>query len=227
MPVWLRALDNLRIEEKGQLVTKRPGDWFQTGKMDARKFIAAGKAEIPRDDIRDNVRSLGECAVIITSDTTDSSVLGDIAGKLGVVENAQPNLPLEYTLIWDGVTGLTEKIIESGFVRLATFEGDKNAEPWEILAELVSDEMTAANYGIEEERDRTLGVISDLRVPVYSTSALWVRKTDATEAVIEQWVAEVEDGANSEHAFLRAIYTHHPMVCTLPAGWSQRFAWEG
>jgi hypothetical protein len=224
MPVWLIARSKVRIEERGQLVSKEPGEWFQTGKMQAREFLAQGRAEIPRDDIRNDVRSLDQCGIVTPHEIDPPGDLGDI---LGGFEHGELCLPFEYTMLWDGVTNVNPKTIEAGFVRLMSFEGEPGAEPWEVLAELASDDLTAQNYGGEEERAETEEVIGDLRVPVYNDGVLWVRRTDATEAMVESWAEEVEAGADRQHALLRAIYTAHPMVCTLPAGWSQRFAWDG
>ena len=61
-------------------------------------------------------------------------------------------------------------------------------------------------------------------MPVYNAGLLWVRKTDATERMIELFN---EDDGDRNHALLRAIYSSLPMVLTLPAGWSRRFQWEG
>lgn len=223
---WLRVKPGQRvqIERQGKLVTKVGGEWFQTGKMQARDFIARGLAEIPRDDLRDEVCGLDKCAIVISGVSEFATeLLGELGKKVDVVIS-DPQLPSEFNFLLDmSMASLpVGNGIEAGLARIMSFE-DNVADPWEVAAELYTDDMIAADYGSDDERELTAEVIGDLRVPVYNSGLLWVRKTEATKRMIELWN---NDDGERNHALLRAIYRALPMVLTLPSGWSQRFGWE-
>lgn len=127
------------------------------------------------------------------------------------------SLPFEQTLIWKPPMEISRVGVMQGFSRLLNVQDIHQA--WEVLAMLVDLNLSAGKLGDEDERTRTLEVVGDLRLPVYDVRALWVRRTEATERTVARWAAEVKGGADERHAFLRAIYTERPMLCTLPPGW--------
>ena len=232
--VWVRAIDVLYVNENGQRVTKRAGEWAEVGKHQARMLLASGQAEIPKRDTRNEVQEYDQCGVRVriplaplsshipwfhrADFTIDISVFGDLADKL-VFTQGEPAITHDFTVIWKPSTPVVPHAVEMGLARLHSFE-DTDAEPWEMLAILASETEWADSFGSDEERAKTEGAIGDLRIPVYDTNMLWVRKTERTEAVIARWLTELRQGADEQHAFLRALYAEHVLMCTLPANWA-------
>ena len=127
------------------------------------------------------------------------------------------SLPYACTLIWVPGTKVSQQVVTQGFARLLSPQDTSVA--WEILAMLVDRNLLASSVGSKEERARTLKEVGDLRLPVYDVRALWMRRTDAAKRLVARWAREVEQGADKQHAFLRALYGEGAMLCTLPPGW--------
>jgi len=89
--------------------------------------------------------------------------------------------------------------------------------PWQIAAMLFGPE--AATFGSKDERQKTEEVIGVLSIPIYNVFAMWIRRTGTTRRIVKAWWDEVENGADSFHAFLRAFYQNPVPMCTLPVGW--------
>jgi len=201
------------------LVTYHPGDWIEVKKKRAKKLLASGKAEIPRQDIMSDVAGFNECGILIRGEEQELLFDSRIEVSFGEIslpyENVTVLLKPNYYITW--------KAIEAGLLRITNFE-DTDAEPWEMMAMLFDNDVTADDVGTEDERAKTKELIGDLRLPVYDTDILWVRKTDSTEAVIDRWVKELETSNDEKHSFLRALYAERAMMLTLPSGWSSQ--WE-
>lgn len=201
------------------MVTYHPGDWIEVKKKRAKKLLASGKAEIPRQDIMSDVAGFNECGILIRGEEQELLFDSRIEVSFGEIslpyENVTVLLKPNYYITW--------KAIEAGLLRITNFE-DTDAEPWEMMAMLFDNNVTADDVGTEDERAKTKELIGDLRLPVYDTDILWVRKTDSTEAVIDRWVKELETSNDEKHSFLRALYAERAMMLTLPSGWSSQ--WE-
>jgi len=232
--VWVRVISIIYVSENGEMVTKRAGEWAEVGKHQARMLLASGQAEIPKQDTRNKMQEYGQCGVRVripiaplsshiprshqADSTIDTSAFGDLADKLAFTQG-EPAITHNFTVIWKPPSLVVPCAVETGLARLQSFE-DTDAEPWEMVAILASETEWADSFGSDEERTKTEDTIGDLRIPVYDTNMLWVRKTERTEAVIARWLAELCQGADEQHAFLRALYAEHVLMCTLPANWA-------
>lgn len=229
--VWVRAVTVLHVDESGQKKKKRPGEWVEVGRHQARLWLASGQAEIPKISTRNSIQDYGLCGVRVRiplfplsnqipqyqDSAIDISVFGNLADRL-TLSYGEPAITQDYTIIWKPPLAIVPGAVEMGLIRLHSFE-DTDAEPWEMVAMLASETEWANSFGSDEERTKTESAIGDLRIPVYDTRLLWVRKTERTEAVISRWAAELRQGADEQHAFLRALYAEHILMCTLPANW--------
>lgn len=119
-------------------------------------------------------------------------------------------------MLWFPGRRITAAAIVLGLMRI---DADDPDLAWEMAAMLDSQSRIAQDIGTAADKARTLEVLGDLRLPVYETGSLWVRRTEMTEEVLRLWCAEVDAGANEQHAFLRTIYTRRVLLCTLPADW--------
>lgn len=110
---------------------------------------------------------------------------------------------------WDGTVQLKESRIDKGLALLDT---------WEMVAPLY-DTLIAARSGKDEaERTLTEGIIRDLRVPVYETGIVFLRRCEATITFLHLWRDEKLRG-DSPLAFLRALYVAQPLIYALPSAW--------
>jgi len=92
-------------------------------------------------------------------------------------------------------------------------------ERWDVAAPFWKAGTLAQDVGTPEDRKRTVGILHDLRVPVYSNELLFVRNSPAGKAFLSAWRAECEGGGDERLAFLRALYVVKPTFCVLPRLW--------
>ena len=149
----------------------------------------------------------------------DKSFFGILRHQLG-----EPSLPYEYTVLWDPSLKTPLRGIEAGLMRLGNAELFPDQDSWEVLATLVSLTTLASDIGSPGEQRKTEVVVGDLRLPVYDTRLLWIRRTPATENLIAMWASELEKGSDEQHSFLRSLYSSRIMMCTLPPGWQNKQA---
>lgn len=219
--VLIRAVTIVRaVNESGTLTTYYPGDWFRVGKQRAIELLESGQAEMPEDAQaqRALTEDLNGCGIYVLNGTVrEARQLTSTLYNLDACEySGALRLPWDRTLIWDARRALEQKQMVLGFVRV---EDTGEYASWEVAAMLRGNEMLASEIGDHAERRRTLEVVGDLRIPVYDATAVWVRKTPATERFINAWDTERQESECEEHAFLRALYRNRVLLCSLPTGW--------
>ncbi len=124
------------------------------------------------------------------------------------------DLPWERTLFLDPAIGRVPwEQIPRGFDFLAR---------WEAAAPVWSYETLASDAAAGAERERTAALIGDLRVPLYETGLLFVRRCERGQALLDAW--RVEGSGDARLAFLRALYEVKPLFCALPRSWLQKAA---
>ncbi len=118
----------------------------------------------------------------------------------------EPRLVYERTLfIGDGIV-VPWDLVPRGFDFLGA---------WEAAAPVWSYETLAANLAQGKERERTASLIGDLRVPLYSTELLFLRRCENSERLLNLWQAD----GSGRLAFLRALYEVKPLFLALPRSW--------
>ena len=130
------------------------------------------------------------------------------------IDHKRGQLTIAYprTLLWDTSFRVRPETLGPGFGLLKT---------WDCAAPIVSYETLAVHVGTEEDRARTAKIIRDLRVPLYDTRLLFVRRNTIGRALIDMWRTELELGGNEQLAFLRAFYTIKPRMNALPTTWNK------
>lgn len=207
------------IRKAGTLRTYRPGDWVDVGKQTALAWIAEGSAVDPAD-----VTCLSEDILQKRSGVVVRGERGKVNlevfkkfGNLLRFTYGPPTVRYEHTLIWDPLAPIGHFQVLLGFSRIQKTREEYDS--WEIAAMLASSTTLARDIGSTQERRRTQEVVGDLRLPVYSTKAIWVRKTPSAQQTIERWASALAEGQHPQHAFLRALYAEQPLICTLPGDW--------
>jgi hypothetical protein len=89
---------------------------------------------------------------------------------------------------------------------------------WDAAAPLWRYGVTAADLGTPAEKQATVRVTRDLRIPVYAPELLFVKDSDDGRALVATWRRECEHG-DERLAFVRALYIVKPRFCALPRTW--------
>lgn len=206
------------IRRKGQIQHYEPGDWVQVGRHLGLQWLAEGSASIPGlENVEALAGDLETCAVLVRGSVALAKPIRSKYWGL-TIEKWGGTLIKERNLVWNPqeiMLSPDQAIV--GFARIAETSGDY--DDWDVAAMLLSDQAMAVHFGNKAEQQKTKKVIGDLRVPVYNTAAVWLRNTARAKQLVAAWWTEVDKGANEHHAFLRAVYSTQPLICTLPAGW--------
>jgi len=211
---WVKTLKTLsRYDLGGAYRTYQPGDWFQVNNQEMLELLSREMIQTNRLDIKVNFAGQ-DVGVAVRSGTPTEHMLDNYG--MQCIRSDAFKMPWERTAFWNVKYPMTAEGVALGLIRV---DGRDEEPTWEMAAMLADRDRMARDIGTAEEKARTLEVLGDLRLPVYETGILWVRRTEATEEVIQLWRAEVDAGADERHAFLRTIYTHRVMLCTLPADW--------
>lgn len=212
MWVCLRVRKNIII--KGTMQSYQPGDWIEVGKHLGLGWVKSGEAYVvDNDDGR--IQATAGILVIGTISPEYRTKLSEIAGLQWAFADQvhEQSLPFTETLVFRPDFELRLDLMVVGFNLL---------KKWQLAVPLWDYETLASQVGSESERERTKAVIRDLRVPLRDTRLMFVRRSDSTRRLFDQWRAECTDGAHEQLAFLRALYTEKPLICDLPASWTGR-----
>lgn len=200
--VWVQLRVIKQIEQHGATMRYHPGDWVEVGKQTAMLWVGAGDAWLPDVSL---LTQFADCGVICDEKTTPPALPGTVTVKRGRAE-----LAYSKTLLLNGGVKFRAELLPVGFALL---------ENWQIAAPLFSYDQLAAHVGSEAEREQTKAMIRDLRVPLYDTRVIFVRRCKETRALLELWQSEHAAGGDDKLAFLRAFYQVKPILCALPQTW--------
>ena len=215
--IQLTAVKHIR--EAGIQTTYGKGDWVNVGKQTALLWLSDGTAVIPGPDA-----SKMEVVTKLIGPGCGVRVLGKGAGPWpsqgfgnclkALKFSAGPMaLPYSYTMIWSPTSSITPRQVLVGFSQIVSRKGRLS---WEMVARLVG-RCLARDVGTKEEQAKTEALVGDLRIPVYDTGVLWIRKTAKTEQLVRRWAAAIQAGEDKAHSFLRTLYAEGILLCTLPA----------
>ncbi len=203
--MWIQLLSRKSIVIKGKMTHLVPGDWVDVGKYDAKRWIAAGEAMIPQTQTKKLLS--GSAGIVVVGG--DGQKLAGLTHTGIEVRAGAARLPWLRTLIMHPEITLQENMILTGLGLLET---------WQVVVPLKPYNLLAQNIAADEEREKTLAVIHDLRVPVYDHRCVFMRRCPESEELLTQWQAE----GGGTLAFLRALYTVKPLVLALPYLWTHK-----
>ncbi len=209
--MWIRLLTRQQVMDKGQPASRHPGDWVDVGRQTAMLWIAKGWADVPGADRFQSQVVQSGCGVVIVGAAggNTGAQFTEVFPGLGTVVGA-PQLAFEKTLVWTPTAKLRNELIPTGFGLLDT---------WQLAVPLWNYEQLACHVGSPEDQEKTKVVVHDLRVPLFDTRLIFARREPEVERLFQLWQAEVADGADEKHAFLRSLYKTKPYVLALPVTW--------
>jgi hypothetical protein len=185
--------------------TYHAGDWVDIGKQQALRLISLGDARSVVPIAPDFTPHAG--IIITNNEKQGRDHLTKSMLKMPVTAGP-PQIKYDCTVIWDAAVPLRVDLLKPGIDFL---------DKWEIAVPLLSYTTLARDIGTPEERSEAELIIRDLRVPLYDTRLMFVRRCEATELLFELWQA---DTGNTSLAFLKALYQVKPLILALPVTWS-------
>ena len=134
-----------------------------------------------------------------------------------VVISADYANPFERALIVEPGTGVPWAMVPAGLHLLEVWDAAAPLLPGkDDRHTLLARDVAGANAG---EMARTAKIVHDLRLPVFASEMLFVRKGEMATELIKTWRNELCHGPNQRLAFLRAFYRVKPRMCALPTVW--------
>ncbi len=179
--------------------------------MEIRQRLAKGQIELASDLGKPRIYKVEECGVVTADTTIQVSHLGVRGIGLEITYTSDFILEYPYTLFWNGGKLRTE-LLPTSFELLHT---------WEIAIPLESFQRLAEHVGSEEDRELTLAVLGDLRIPLYDVQQIYARRCTAVASLLQAWKVEKEKIADGDTrlAFLRALYPNPLLILALPPSW--------
>ncbi|MDZ4768366.1 MAG: hypothetical protein SGJ24_04495 [Chloroflexota bacterium] len=218
----VQVLRSFQHEQRGALLMVHPGDLIEVGRGVGLRLISEGAARglapitltdaeasnvcvmVPTRVLGDRVRAMMPAAWIDVSDSVERLV------EL-LIDEGDADQGVDRVIWWDGSTPLTASMIRDGMAALDT---------WSAAVPLCDYKILACDVGTVEERKVTAGEIGDLRVPIYETGLMFLRRNSESEALIRQWATSMSLGGDARLAWLRAMWHVKPLLLPLPASWS-------
>ena len=210
--MWICLRVPKNVTRKGKIHRYQAGEWLQVGRQIAETWISAREA-FSTDEILTEVPSESAGLVIRNSQTVTFALASEIVQKLKLESHITEDWEtLRYAemCIWKPGANLRPDLVAVGFELL---------KKWHIAVPLCPEGVLAINTGPDAEREKTTAIIGDGRVPLRDTRLIFVRRCAPIRAMWDQMHAEIAQGADERHAFLRALYQHKPLVCDLPPVW--------
>lgn len=215
----------VNISERGHPVTYYPGDSVKVGRQTAEEWILRGIAVDAYGQVEPLAREMdarvatGEYGIVILAQPEDvyTEALLPLLSKVSVTYG-EIGLPYLYNFIWDPVEPVSTQLINYGWLRISQL--NPKEERWSMAASLTSLDDTLLDYGDEEDKEKALTLLGDLRVPVYKPGLLWIYRTRETEKFVEEYKHQLALGGSKHHCFIRALYKCQVKICTLPTDWS-------
>jgi hypothetical protein len=209
--MWVQLLKAQRMEDKGIYKSYNPGDWIDVGKQTAMLWITQGIAKNPKYDL--SKEYVDGTSGIVVVNSVNERLLENIRQDIKHIEYHRadkPELIYSENMIWSNGVSVKRELVPIGFKLLRN---------WEIALPLYSYDMLAIHLGTDEEKEYIKSIIHDLRVPIYNTDLMFIRRCDETRELIKQWYIERLVISNVNLAFHVAMYKIKPILCALPTSW--------
>lgn len=217
MTMCVQLLKDQKVDLDGKAKQYRKGDWIEVGKQTALYWISQ-KIAIKRnfDVVKEYVDSTSGIVVYSENELnkTTTDVLTNLKKDLKDIEfkvSTEKQMLYSENMIWNTAAKFKRELVPISFRLL------KN---WQLAIPLHSYNELACHIGNEDEREYTKSIIHDLRVPVYNTNLIFVRRCDDTKQLFDLWNEEKQKYPNDILAFHRAYYQVKPVLCALPVSWA-------
>lgn len=222
----VQLLRTRQITENGRVVTRHKGDFVNVPRLTAIQWINKGVARLPGGDVdkltTDDLR--GVTLLVVNGDGVQDSIdkllpeavmieFGGVEDLPGALERSERGV-----VFWSqSLSGVTPDMaqIQQGLAALDKFD----------VAYPVHFSLLAEKIGTKAARTKTEDAIGEMRVPVPEPGLLFIRKSEAGQALAEAWLDELGEDApklsanDTRLAFMRALWHVKPTNAPMPENW--------
>lgn len=160
---------------------------------------------------------LGHCGIVLREPNRMVEAQAAGHGMPVIVASDMTTWPFERALLVGPAAALPWSLVEAGLHLVETWDA---AAPLMVGDDDQHVRLAADIEATDTERKRTAKLLGDLRVPVYASGLLFVRRSEVTIDLIETWRAEMVHGPDERLAFVRALFRCKPKLCALPSIWT-------
>lgn len=209
--MWLQAKQIIQVKINGKMQTYYPSDCFEIpNQNEAMKYLRDGKAQIP-ELLREFMQiNFDEEGIGIISPRDIKIPYGIPFNQSDIIEPAFAKTV--YVNSGNNFNKLPQVVRNVG--KLATVF--QLLKTYEMVLFLRAFKENARHFA-KEEHERTLAIVGDLRVKVYSDKVWAMQDTKATRKFCKVLQEEMEYG--QELAMLRAFYQVKPIAYFVNTNW--------
>jgi len=212
MSMFVKLLKPRKHETNGVMKDYKAGDWIEVGKQTANMWIQQGLAELKGYDPLKEYVDL--TAGIVLVGEVNRKLLSNIQQDIKGIEHTKsdkPEMLYSENMIWSNGVNIKREVVGVGFNLL---------KKWQVAIPIYDYEKLAVHQKMtKKETEYIESVIHDLRVPIYNTNLIFIRRSSETKALLEQWIQEQKLIEDVNLAFQVAYYKCKPTLCALPVDW--------
>jgi hypothetical protein len=211
--MWIKLTSAQVIDVNGKPTRFLPGDWVDVGKQYALRLVTQGLAIKPNENIVNEMVDYTSGMLVIGNELTlnQTKQIQETIPDFEIKHSENISMPFSETVIYDrGLSKLRVELLPIGFHWLNQFQ---------LLAPLADYTTLACHIGTEADQEFTQSIIRELRVPIYDTRLLFIRRSEETLKFIDVWKQYEEKLTDDRLAFLCALYETKPIHLALPDTW--------
>ena len=211
MSIWIQLTQPKSVETNGIRINYKAGDWVEVGKQTAASWIQQGIAKRSDFSLASEYIDMTSGIVVVNSKNHQliNNIKQDLPG-IDISESNKPEMLFSENMIWSNAVKIKRENVIIGF---------KLLDKWQVATPLYSYDKLAVHLVSDKDKDYCLSVLHDLRVPVYNTNLLFIRRCEQTQELINQWNQEQELIDNPHLAFHIAYYKTKVLLNALPVSW--------
>lgn len=213
--MWIKLKTQYNMTVNGKTRRFMPGDWVDIGTQTAHRLISQGLAEKPGESVFNLLIDNTSGFVVIGQLTENERVqIKETLSHLGISESDDVEMLFSENVIYNRNNSkkLRAELLPVGFKWLKHFQ---------LIIPIHSYEELAIHLGNDEDRKIVKSVIRELRVPVYNTNFMFIRRSEATRDLINRWKYYRDELGISDDklSFLCALYETKPLYLATPVTW--------
>lgn len=212
--MWIKLKTTQVIDVNGTPTRYHPGDWVDVGTGYARRLISQNLAEKPGVNVLSELVDYTSGMVVIGDELDNNKYrqIQETIPHLEIVYSDDVEIPFSETLIYNTkLNKLRIELLPIGFKWLKSFQ---------VILPLLDYTTLAIHLGNSDDQLKAKEILKELRVPVYDTRLMFVRRCDETKELLSRWKAHKGNFTDDKLAFLCALYEVKPLHLALPNTWS-------
>lgn len=210
--MWIKLKSAQTIDVNGTPTRYFPGDWIDVGNGYAHRLISQGLAEKPGVNVLSELVDYTSGMLVIGSlDTNHQQQIKSTIPHIEIMLGDELEIPFSETLLYNSkLKKLRVEMLPIGFKWLKSFQ---------IIISLLDYTTLAIHLGNSNDQLKAKEILKEMRVPVYDTNLIFIRRCDETKELVSQWKENRTIFTDDKLAFLCALYQVKPLHLALPNTW--------